>query len=269
MDSASQSVPLELFAIGTELVMGRIYDTNSFWIAEQLAKIGVRPRRIVCLPDEPDEICAAFADARSRGAGVVIATGGLGPTPDDLTVECVARLAGVEVVVDRPTILSFMQRRNLADESQVSPGLRKMATIPSGATVFQNPAGWAPLISLKVEPTQFFMLPGPPREMQAIFEHHLSGLLSDIYRTKSSARRVVVNMHESEVSPLLQEVMKNHPQTYLKAYVALSGPEGLPVDVVAYAEDQPGADARVEAAVQFFAELAAAKDRIVRAMPQP
>ncbi|MBI2940891.1 MAG: competence/damage-inducible protein A [Chloroflexi bacterium] len=258
--------PVELYSIGTELVMGRIYDTNSFWIAEQLAKIGVYPRRITCLPDDPAEIHAAFADARQRGTGVVITTGGLGPTPDDLTVECVARVVAAEVVVDQATIASFMRRRNLTDPSQVSPGLRKMATVPAGALIYQNPAGWAPLIAVAAEPTRFFLMPGPPREMQAIYQHHLAGILGGIFRTTTSACRVVVDMFESEVSPLLQEVMAQHPKTYLKAYVALRNDDGMPVDVVAHGDDQPTADARLQAAIQFFRDLAVAKNRTVRSL---
>src|SRR5579884_3988008 len=114
---------VELFAIGTELVMGRIYDTNSFWIAEQLAKLGTWPRRILCLADDDDEVISAFEDSIRRGTDVIITTGGLGPTPDDRTLDCVCRLAGVGLEVHRPTVESFVQRRNVPDESHLSAGM--------------------------------------------------------------------------------------------------------------------------------------------------
>src|SRR5712692_9504027 len=93
---------VELFAVGTELVMGRIYDTNSFWIAEQLSKLGSYPRRITCLADDDDEVIEAFADSLRRGTQVIITTGGLGPTPDDRTLDCVCRLLDLDQEVHRP-----------------------------------------------------------------------------------------------------------------------------------------------------------------------
>src|SRR5947209_12695176 len=97
---------VELFAVGTELVMGRIYDTNSFWIAEQLAKLGTWPRRITCLPDDDAEIIGAFANAIERGTHIIVTTGGLGPTPDDRTIDCVCQLLGLKQAVHQPTVES-------------------------------------------------------------------------------------------------------------------------------------------------------------------
>ena len=94
----------------------------------------------------------AFGDSIQRGTRVIITTGGLGPTPDDRTLDCVCRLLGLEQEVHRPTIESFKQRRNLAADSELSPSMLKMATVPVGAKVYQNPAGWAPLIEVDADP---------------------------------------------------------------------------------------------------------------------
>jgi molybdenum cofactor synthesis domain-containing protein len=257
-------VHVELFAIGTELVMGRIYDTNSFWIAEQLARIGAWPRRITCLPDDDPEVIAAFADSLQRGTKVIITTGGLGPTPDDRTLDCVCRLLGLEQEIHRPTLESFVQRRNLTDESQLSPGMRKMATAPVGAKVFQNPAGWAPLIEVAASDARFFMMPGPPKEMQALWTTHLNEILKDIFKTATAARRVWVTMFESEVSPHLQQVMQQYPKTYLKAYVALRTDTTLPIDLVAHGPDEVEALQTLEAALTLLTELVIAKGKELR-----
>jgi len=258
---------VEIFAIGTELVIGRIADTNSFWLADQLARLGLPPRRITCLPDDPVTITEAFGEALRRGTEIVLTTGGLGPTPDDRTVECVAHLAGVEVTVDAATIADFMRRRQLTDESQVSPGLRKMATVPVGATVYPNPVGWAPLIALPVGRAMFYLLPGPPREVQALYETHLRPLLAQRSPRTSQACRVLVGMVESEVSPLLEAVMRQYPDTYLKAYVALAGGDGLPVDVVAYGPDAASAEALLGQAVASLGELVQGRGRSFRLTP--
>jgi nicotinamide-nucleotide amidase len=252
---------VELFSIGTELVIGRIRDTNSFWLGEQLARMGAMPRRITVLPDDPDEIAGALADSIRRGTDVILITGGLGPTPDDLTVECVARLLGVPVVVHSPTLARFKQRRNITSDDQVTPGMRKMASVPQGSRVWENPAGWAPLISVQLEQTTIYMMPGPPLEMEAIFEAHLRSLLSETFQTTSAARRVLVEMFESEVSPLLQEVMKRLPRTYLKAYVAMRTETGLPVDIVAYGQDEGAAVALLDEATEILRTLVAERNR--------
>jgi molybdenum cofactor synthesis domain-containing protein len=255
---------VELFAIGTELVMGRIYDTNSFWIAEQLSKLGAWPRRITCLPDDDDAVIESFADSLRRGTKVIITTGGLGPTPDDRTLDCVCRLLGLDQEIHRPTVDSFKQRRNLAADSELTPSLLKMATVPVGANVYQNPAGWAPLIELDAGTGTFYMMPGPPKEMQALWNTHLQAILSQLFKTTTAAQRVWVTMFESEVSPHLQAVMRAHPSTYLKAYVALRTDTTLPVDLVAHGPDDESAQATLDAAVALLTELVRGKGKELR-----
>lgn len=263
MQGSPSDVPrnVELFAIGTELVMGRIYDTNSFWIAEQLAKLGTRPRRILCLPDDDEEIISAFEDSLRRGTDILITTGGLGPTPDDRTLDCICRLAGIGLELHHPTVESFVQRRNVPDATHLSPGLIKMATVPIGATVYQNPAGWAPLIELPIRSSRFFIMPGPPREMQALWNTHLNDLLKAVFRSTTATSRVWVTMFESEVSPHLQQVMETYPQTYLKAYVALRTETALPVDVVAHGPDLVEAQQTLEAAIGLLGQLVEGKGK--------
>lgn len=260
----SGPVKVEVFAIGTELVMGRIYDTNSFWIAEQLAKLGDWPRRITCLADDDADVIAAFADSMQRGTQVIITTGGLGPTPDDRTLDCVSQLLGLKLEVRPETIESFVQRRNLTDASQLSEGLRKMAVAPVGARVYQNPAGWAPLIVVDAGPTTFYLMPGPPREVQGIWSVHLNDLLKNVFRTATVARRVWVTMYESEVSPHLQQVMQTYPRTYLKAYVALRTETSLPIDLVAHGPDEAAAQVVLEAAQALLTELVVTRGKELR-----
>jgi molybdenum cofactor synthesis domain-containing protein len=253
---------IELFSIGTELVLGRIQDTNAHWMAQEIAKVGGHLRRATMLHDDLDEIVLALREAVDRGTKIIITTGGLGPTPDDLTVEAVSRLAGVKPVVDEFTLQEFMRRRNLTDRAQVTAGMIKMATVPEGAEVFQNPAGWAPCAKVRVGAATVLILPGPPKEMMALFSRYVEGFISDSYETKIASVRVVVNMFESEVSPLLQEVMKQHPNTYLKAYVALRhDAHGMPVDLVARAGDPAAAQRLLDRAVDLFGRLVTEKGK--------
>ena len=160
---------VEIFSIGTELVMGRIQDTNAFWMAQELVDLGALMQRITVLPDDIDSILEALEGAVQRHTDVVLTSGGLGPTPDDLTVPALSTLVGVQPVVHEPTLEAYIRRRNLRGRGELTPALLRMATVPAGAQVYQNPAGWAPCVSVTKGSTTFFALPGPPPEMQAVF----------------------------------------------------------------------------------------------------
>src|SRR5713101_1739496 len=115
--------PIELFAIGTELVLGRIQDTNSYWMAQRIAELGGNLRRVTQLVDDLGQITEALGESIRRGTGLIITTGGLGPTPDDLTVEAVARALKRGTVVDEATLDDYVRRRNLTSRDDLSAGL--------------------------------------------------------------------------------------------------------------------------------------------------
>ena len=137
-----------------------------------------------------------------------------------------------------------------------------MATVPEDAEVIQNPAGWAPCIKVVVDGATILSLPGPPKEMMALFSHYVEKTISDSHGTKIASARFVVNMFESEVSPLLENVMRLLPDTYLKAYVALRhDTHGMPVDIVARAGDPASAQILLDHAVDVFGRLVAEKGK--------
>lgn len=257
------AVPVEIFAIGTELVIGRIQDTNSHWMAQRVGELGGGVRRITALVDDLEEIVGALRESLHRGTRLLLVSGGLGPTPDDLTIEAVARVMGREVTVDDATLEDYIRRRNLSGREQLTPGLMKMATVPAGSEVLANPAGWAPCTICSAGEATLIVLPGPPKEMEAVFTLHVAGRVAQLTAHKSAALRVVVNMYESEVSPLLQEVMASYPGTYLKAYVAMreAFEHGLPVDVVATGDDADSAQRLLQEAVTFFGGLVNARGK--------
>jgi molybdenum cofactor synthesis domain-containing protein len=254
--------PVEIFSIGTELLIGRIQDTNSFWLAQQASELGATMARITIIGDDRATIVAALRSAVERGARTVITTGGLGPTPDDLTVECISELLGVGTAVYRPALLDYMQRREIA-EDEISPALLRMATVPEGAEVMLNPAGWAPCIKLRHAETTFFLLPGPPSEMQAVFDRYLRDHFGGAAGAHGLARRVYVNMWESEVAPLARQVMDAVPGTYIKGYIALGNQQRLPLDVVVKGADEADAQQNLERAVAMLTELVAGVGRQV------
>ncbi len=263
---------VELYSIGTELLMGQIQDSNAFWMAQQIAAVGGYVRRMTVLDDEIDQMISAFQRSVERETRVIITTGGLGPTPDDLTVEAVAKLMGVEIVVNDSLLSEFMKRRGVTDRNDMNPGMVKMATSPRGSTVHPNPAGVAPCVESTLGKTTIFNLPGPPREVEALFEQSIQGVIADLYTGNRATLRVAVNLPESEVGPILHRVMQNHPNTYLKAYVALrervEDGQRLPVDIVARAESQKEAEVLLKAARNAFAALVSEKGKEVEILEQ-
>ncbi|MAF10514.1 hypothetical protein CMK11_08680 [Candidatus Poribacteria bacterium] len=231
---AATAPMIELYSVGTELVYGRIQDSNSFWMAQQIVNLGGRIRRITQLTDDPEDMKSAFAATVARGTDVVIMSGGLGPTPDDMTSAVLAEVAGTSLVVHEEVIADFMGRRNIDSREEMNPNLVRMATVPATARVMLNPVGWAPCVAVPVNGTTFLALPGPPREMEAVFVRHVVPYISEHYEVKAATQRVLINTHESAVAPYFQEVMEQYPGSYIKGYIAMTSQPGwLPVDVVA------------------------------------
>lgn len=248
---------IELFSIGTELVLGQIQDTNAHWIAQQILQLGGELRRVTMLRDDFDEMTDALEAAVQRETALILTTGGLGPTPDDMTVAVIASLIGTKPVVSQETVAEYKKRRQMADDDILNDALIKMATVPETAEVFQNPDGWAPCISVNHIQSTIMMMPGPPREMKSIFETHIQPLIVERYRSEITTARVYVSMFEAEVSPLMQKVMERHPNVYLKAYVALRNVEGnrMPIDIVSTSTDKMESETQLNQTIQYFQQL--------------
>ena len=248
---------IELFSVGTELVLGQIQDTNAHWIAQQILQNGGELRRVTILRDDFDEMTEAINSAIQRETALILTTGGLGPTPDDMTVSVIASLIGTKPIVSKETVAEYKKRREMSDDDILSDALTKMATIPESAQVYQNPAGWAPCISVDYKQSTIMMMPGPPSEMKAVFETYIQPLIVERYRDEISTARVYVSMFEAEVSPLMQKVMDRFPNVYLKAYVSLRNTEGnsMPIDFVSTSSESIETEEQLESSINYFREL--------------
>jgi competence/damage-inducible protein CinA-like protein len=161
----------EIISVGSELTSGQNLDTNSQWLSQRLAEIGITVGWHTTVGDDLDDNVAAFRVAAER-AGLVLITGGLGPTQDDLTRDALAKLADVELVFDQPSFdhiqQLFAQRHRTMPERN-----RVQALFPAGAEPIPNANGTAPGIWMKVDQTVLVAMPGVPSEMKAMFDHHV------------------------------------------------------------------------------------------------
>lgn len=159
---------------GTEVLTGRIADRNGPWISEQLADLGVDVAHILVVGDRPDDLEAALRFMAAEGMKLIVTSGGLGPTADDLTAEIVARFAGRELVLDEEMeekiaeILRGFARRFNFDEEAVMDANRKQAMVPEGSMAL-DPVGTAPGLVVPTGEGVIIVLPGPPRELQPMW----------------------------------------------------------------------------------------------------
>jgi nicotinamide-nucleotide amidase len=165
----------EIVSVGTELLLGEIVDTNTTWLSSQLADLGVSLYRHVTVGDNKDRLVTAFKEAASR-SDLVLSTGGLGPTSDDITHECLGLATGRGLV-------EYPEARRHVDEMFARLGREptssnyKQAIFPEGSELIPNPVGTAMGALLESEGTTFATLPGVPMEMERMFDETLEPLI--------------------------------------------------------------------------------------------
>ncbi|MBD2719174.1 competence/damage-inducible protein A [Synechococcus sp. FACHB-909] len=160
---------MEVLCIGTELLLGNIVNGNARWLAEQLAALGVVHHRQQVVGDNRERLIEAVRQAAGR-CRVLVTTGGLGPTPDDLTTEAIAAAFGADLV-EHGEIWAAIQARITARGRTVAPSNRKQALLPRGAAVLPNPTGTAPgMIWTPVPGFTVLTFPGVPSELRAMWE---------------------------------------------------------------------------------------------------
>jgi nicotinamide-nucleotide amidase len=200
---------------GTEVITGRISDSNGPWVSERLAEHGVEVAHILVVADRPDDLEAALGFMAGQGMDLIVTTGGLGPTADDLTAEVVGRFAGREMVLDEAMeakiaeiLRGFAQRFRL-DEAALREANRKQAMVPEGATPL-DPVGTAPGLVVPAGERVVVVLPGPPRELQpmwatAVETEPVRQILGRATPLRSYTMRMF-GVPESEIAKSLREM---------------------------------------------------------------
>jgi nicotinamide-nucleotide amidase len=242
----------EIVAVGTELLLGQIVDTNSSWLGEQLALAGIDCTHGQRVGDNLDRIAGALELALSR-ADAVIVCGGLGPTQDDITRDAIAQVMGVRLVHDDDVADRIIERFASRDRRMPANNMLQ-ARVPEGAEAIAEPQpGTAPGLICPVGDKVVYAVPGVPYEMRAIVTH---AVLPDMRRRAGKLAvilsRVLRTWGESESG--LAERLGEHlasldgagPEAPTLAFLA-SGIEGLKVRITVKADDEETARARLEA----------------------
>ena len=200
---------------GTEVLTGRIADRNGPWLSERLAELGVDVAHILVVGDRPDDLEAALRFMAAEGMDLIVTSGGLGPTADDLTAEIVGGFTSREMVLDEEmegkiaAILRGFARRFNFDEEAVMAANRKQAMVPEGSIPL-DPVGTAPGLVVPADDRVVIVLPGPPRELRpmwpvAIESRPVQAVLARATPLHAYTLRMF-GIPESEIAKSLREI---------------------------------------------------------------
>jgi nicotinamide-nucleotide amidase len=210
-----ETLTAEIIAIGSELLAPNRTDTNSLWLTEQLNRLGIEVRLKTIVGDDDARLEEAIKDATKRSK-VVITTGGLGPTEDDITRKVTARALGRRLLLDENVLAEIRQRFQSFGVSMPERNSRQ-AMVIENAEVLPNPNGTAPGMFLDHNGTAVVLLPGPPREIKPMFENHVINRLAARSPGMKVVRRMlrVAGMGESAVDEKIAPVYSQYenPQT--------------------------------------------------------
>jgi nicotinamide-nucleotide amidase len=232
----------EIITIGTELLLGQIVDSNAAYLAQQLAAVGLNLYRKTTVGDNQDRIAAAVQEALGR-CQVVLCSGGLGPTVDDVTREAIAQATGRQLVLNEgllAQIEAFFARRGFP----LGENNRRQAFIPEGALPIENPVGTAPGFIVETDGRYVIAVPGVPREMRHLTETQVMPFLRERLGLHAVIKvRVLrtVSLPESQLDRLIDDLEhETNPTVGLSAH-----PGQVDVRITARADSEAEAEAMI------------------------
>ncbi|MDA4121032.1 MAG: molybdopterin-binding protein [Thaumarchaeota archaeon] len=215
-------VRVEMLAVGKELLIGRTLNTNAHWVGGRLARKGTMLKEVTTIDDDLEEISSAIRNILRRSPDFLVVVGGLGPTPDDMTLEGIAKGLGVKMKPNAKALALIKEhygKRGMQDV-ELTPARRKMSVLPEGAEPVVNEVGTAPGVRLAVGGTMMYSLPGVPAEMKSIYSRSVEpeiiaklGLLHRKY-----LRFKLEGILESVLAPIISVELRKHPAAYVKSH---------------------------------------------------
>jgi molybdenum cofactor synthesis domain-containing protein len=244
--AAAPVVTAAILVIGDEILSGRTKDKNIGYIAEYLTTIGIDLKEVRVVPDEEPEIIGALNALRHRYT-YVFTTGGIGPTHDDITADCVAKAFGVTIDVDPRARAMLLQR--IAEKDMNAARLR-MARIPAGADLIVNKVSSAPGFHIG----NVFVMAGVPSIMQAMLDEVAPTLKTGVKVLSESVR---ADCREGDIGTQLGEVAKAHPEAMIGSYPFVDETTGPNTNLVIRSRDAQKLAAAKRAVEDMLAQVKA------------
>lgn len=209
---------VEILNVGTELLMGNIVNTNSAYLAQQCTKEGHSVYYMTTVGDNEQRLCEAIKTGMSR-SDILLISGGLGPTMDDITKECVANVCKLNLVEDKEVRESIKQYFEIRGKYDIPSNNWKQALVIEGATVLQNENGTAPALFLTNNDCHIFLLPGPPNELKPLFEKEVVPYLRKWQEGVFVTSMIKLSgVGESFVEHQLSDLIKNQTNPTIAPY---------------------------------------------------
>jgi len=224
---------IELLIIGNEILIGKTLDSNSNWMAKRIARYGHRLKRITAIGDDLNVICGALQEILKRKPDIIITSGGLGPTFDDMTLEGIALGLNRKLELNEHAFSSIKKvykhayQKGILKLNGMTKERKKMAYLPQGSTPLPNTIGTAPGVKINEGNIRIYILPGVPTELKSIFRNVLIPILKEKQGKFIEKGFLFSGIGESQIAPYTGELEKKYPQIWIKTHPRI----GLSIEV--------------------------------------
>lgn len=251
-----------ILVIGNEILDGIVLETNANWMELRLVALGAYMRRNAVVRDDMEEIGKGLRFLREV-CDIIITSGGLGPTHDDITLKSIAKAIGREIVEDQNAIeivkrqYKILFEKKIVASSDFTETRKKMAQIPEGSIALDNRVGGAPGVMIQDGGTTIFCLPGVPAELKFIFEGSVIPWIKENVVQKFYEELVEFELKDESVfSPAIDSVMKKIPNVYIKSLPKPYGTsKGIRVWVSARGNDEKTLEKQVKEAISSLEQV--------------
>ncbi len=208
-----------VFTLGTEVVSGRVVNTNAAYLGRRLTLLGFNVLGVVSLIDDVELISEFISYVLSSKPDLLVTTGGLGPTYDDVTLEALAKALRVGLRLNEEALRSIKEKYDVL-KLPLTPERIKMAYMPEGSEVIPNDVGTAPGCMVRREETLIISLPGVPRELESMWESYVEPKLRELGVRRVFAERSfkVSGVPESSAAKVVKEVLRKYENVYIKTH---------------------------------------------------
>lgn len=208
-----------IFTLGTEVVSGRVVNTNAAYLGRRLTLLGFDVLGVVSLIDDVELISELISYVLASKPDLLVTTGGLGPTHDDVTLEAIAKALGVGLSLNEVALKTIKEKYDVL-KLPLTPERIKMAYMPEGSEVIPNDFGTAPGCLVKYRETLIISLPGVPRELEGMWESYVEPKLRELGVRRVFAERLfrVSGVPESSAARVVKEVLRKHENVYVKTH---------------------------------------------------
>jgi nicotinamide-nucleotide amidase len=251
-----------ILVVGNEILDGVVLNTNSQWIINRLKPLNFIFRETITVRDDVDEIAKALKRLIEDGCSIVFTTGGLGPTFDDMTLQGVASAFKLPLKINDEALRIVRRQykefheRGIVDTAEITDSRRKMAVLPGGAKPLDNRAGGAPGVLLEESGVSVYSLPGVPSELKWILDNQILPILKrDVEGSYSERIMELPLKDESLLAPIIDEVMRNETDVYVKSMAKSYGESGIRLWISARGQNRAEVEKKVEEAASLLVKL--------------